>query len=671
MTNPFLSPSTLDYELPPFEQIRDEHYLPAFEAGIREHAAEIDAIASNPEPATFANTAEALERAGATLRRVSIVFFNKSSADSTDSVQEIETVIAPRLAAHEDDLYLNKGLFARLSAVDADAEDLDDESRRLLEEYLRRFRRAGAQLDDSGQQRLRTINEELSELSTRFSQSVLRDTNDLALLVDDADELAGLSPDDLAAARQAAADAGHEGKYLLTLLSPSGQPALASLANRATRKRLMENSLVRGSRENANKSVGIGARMAVLRAERSELLGYGNYAECATADQTAPSYAAVKEMLATITPAAVRNARAEAEALAEAAGHDLEPWDWAYYSEQVRQQKFSLDRGALRPYFELDRVLQDGVFFAANRLYGLSFEERSDLSGYHPDVRVWEVRDADGAGLGLFLGDYFTRPTKVGGAWMNPLVEQSRLLGQKPVVVNNLNIPKPPAGEPALLTLDEVRTTFHEFGHALHGLLSDVTYPLFSGPNVPRDFVEYPSQVNEMWMFWPEVLANYARHHRTGEALPRETVDKLEEAKLWGQGFGTTEYLGATLLDLAWHELAPGAEPGDPLEFEATALEAAGVAYPLVPPRYRTGYFKHIFASGYAAGYYSYIWSEALDADTVEWFKENGGLQRDNGDHFRRELLSRGNSRDPLESFRAFRGRDADIAPLLERRGLN
>lgn len=671
MTNPFLSPSTLDYELPPFEQIRDEHYLPAFEAGIREHAAEIDAIASNPEPATFANTAEALERAGATLRRVSIVFFNKSSADSTDSVQEIETVIAPRLAAHEDDLYLNKGLFARLSAVDADAEDLDGESRRLLEEYLRRFRRAGAQLDDSGQQRLRAINEELSELSTRFSQSVLRDTNDLALLVDDADELAGLSPDDVAAARQAAADAGHEGKYLLTLLSPSGQPALASLANRATRKRLMENSLVRGSRENANKSVGIGARMAVLRAERSELLGYGNYAEYATEDQTAPSYAAVKEMLARITPAAVKNARAEAEALAESAGHELQPWDWAYYSEQVRQQKFSLDRAALRPYFELDRVLQDGVFFAANRLYGLSFEERTDLSGYHPDVRVWEVRDADGAGLGLFLGDYFTRPTKVGGAWMNPLVEQSRLLGQKPVVVNNLNIPKPAAGEPALLTLDEVRTTFHEFGHALHGLLSDVTYPLFSGPNVPRDFVEYPSQVNEMWMFWPEVLANYARHHRTGEALPRETVDRLEEAKLWGQGFGTTEYLGATLLDLAWHELAPGVEPGDPLEFEATALEAAGVAYPLVPPRYRTGYFKHIFASGYAAGYYSYIWSEALDADTVEWFEENGGLQRDNGDHFRRELLSRGNSRDPLESFRTFRGRDADITPLLERRGLN
>lgn len=670
MTNPFLSPSTLDYELPPFEQIRDEHYLPAFEAGFSEHLAEIEAITADAEPPSFANTVEALERAGAILRRVSIVFFNKSSADSTDSIQSIETEIAPRMAAHEDSIYLNKALYERVAAVDADAEGLAGERRRLLEEYLRRFRRAGAQLDDAGKQRLREINEELSELSTRFSQSVLKDSNELALLLDNAAELEGLSDDDVAAAAQAARDAGHEGKFLLTLLSPSGQPALESLTNRDTRQQLLENSLLRGARDNLNNTLGTASRMAGLRAERAALLGFANYAELATDDQTAPSYTAVKDMLARITPAAVANANAEAMELAAAAGHDLEPWDWAFYSEQVRREKFDLDTAALRQYFELDRVLADGVFFAANQLYGLTFTERTDLVGYHPDVRIWEVRDGDGTGIGLFLGDYFTRPTKVGGAWMNPVVEQSRLLGQKPAVVNNLNIPKPAPGEPALLTLDEVRTAFHEFGHALHGLLSDVTYPLFSGPNVPRDFVEFPSQVNEMWVFWPEVLANYAKHHKTGEALPQETVRKLEEAKLWGQGFSTAEYLGATLLDLAWHELSFGEEPGDALAFETGALEAAGIALPLIPPRYRTGYFKHIFASGYAAGYYSYIWSEVLDADTVEWFKENGGLTRENGERFRRELLARGNSRDPLESYRSFRGRDAIIEPLLERRGL-
>jgi peptidyl-dipeptidase Dcp len=377
-------------------------------------------------------------------------------------------------------------------------------------------------------------------------------------------------------------------------------------------------------------------------------------------------------MLGRLAPAAVRNAAGEAARLAQAAGHELEPWDWAFYSSRVRREEYALDEQALRPYFELDRVLTDGVFYAAGRLFGLTFRERDDVSGYHEDVRVWEVSDSDGSGLGLFLGDYFARPTKRGGAWMNSLVEQSRLLGTSPVVINNLNVPKPPAGEPALLTLDELRTVFHEFGHALHGLLSDVAYPRFSGTNVPRDFVEYPSQVNEMWIFDPDVVANYARHHATGQPLPDGVLDRLEAARLWGEGFATTEYLGASLLDLAWHRLGRGEEPHDALAFEAKALADAGVAVPLVPPRYRTGYFQHIFAGGwYAAGYWSYIWSEVLDADTVEWFKENGGLTRTNGDTFRRELLSRGNSRDPLASFRAFRGRDAEVAPLLARRGLD
>ncbi|MDI2021129.1 M3 family metallopeptidase, partial [Paenarthrobacter nicotinovorans] len=377
-------------------------------------------------------------------------------------------------------------------------------------------------------------------------------------------------------------------------------------------------------------------------------------------------------MLRRLAPAAVRNAQAEADALAGTAGHHLEPWDWAYYSARVRKEKFQVDEQAIRPYFALESVLNDGVFHAATQLYGITFHEREDLEGYHPDVRVWEVRDEDGTGLGLFLGDYYTRESKRGGAWMNSLVEQSSLLGTRPVVINNLNITKPAPGEPTLLSLDEVRTVFHEFGHALHGLFSSVTYPRFSGTSVPRDFVEYPSQVNEMWIMWPEVLANYARHHSSGEALPQVIVDKLNDSLLWGEGFATTEYLGAALLDLFWHVLSQADVPGDVLAFEAKALAEASIAHPLIPPRYRSGYFQHIFAgAGYAAGYYSYIWSEVLDADTVEWFKENGGLTRANGDRFRSELLSRGNSRDPLESFRLFRGRDAELAPLLKRRGLD
>jgi peptidyl-dipeptidase Dcp len=411
--------------------------------------------------------------------------------------------------------------------------------------------------------------------------------------------------------------------------------------------------------------------MARLRAEKARLLGFANYAELVVDQQTAPDFEAVQAMLNRLAPAAVRNADAEAEALAEIAGHPLEAWDWAFYSAKVRREKYAVDEQALRPYFELDRVLQDGVFRAATSLFGVTFHGRQDLEGYHPDVRVWEVRNDDGSGLGLFLGDYYTRESKRGGAWMNSLVEQSGLLGTSAVVINNLNISKPPAGEPTLLTLDELRTTFHEFGHALHGLFSNVTYPRFSGTTVPRDFVEYPSQVNEMWILWPEVLANYARHHATGEALPRDVVDRLNESRLWGEGFATTEYLGAALLDLAWHVLDEAGIPDDVLAFEAKALAAAGVAHALIPPRYRTGYFQHVFAgAGYAAGYYSYIWSEVLDAETVDWFTENGGLRRANGERFRQELLSRGNSRDPLESFRALRGRDAQLEPLLKRRGL-
>jgi peptidyl-dipeptidase Dcp len=669
MTNPLLSPSALPFGLPPFADIDDAHYAEAVDAGLAEHLAEIQAIVDNPEPATFDNTAQAMERSGRLLDRAAASFFTLVSADASEAIRKLETELSPRFAAHQDAVYLNRALYERFDAVDTGG--LDAESVRLVEEYLKEFRQSGIQLDDAGQDRLRSLNAELSRLGTEFGQRVKEAMKSAALLLDSVDDLAGLPGDEIASAAEAARVAGHDGKFLLTLIQPSNQPALASLENRDVRRRLFEASVARGSSGGDLDVLDLVKSMVRLRAEKAALLGFANYAELVVDRQTAPDFGAVRTMLNRLAPAAVRNADAEAAALAESAGHPLEAWDWAYYSAKVRRERYTVDEQALRPYFELDRVLTDGVFFAATSLFGITFHERKDLAGYHGDVRIWEVRDADGTELGLFLGDYYTRETKRGGAWMNSLVDQSALLGTKPVVINNLNISKPPAGEPTLLTLDEVRTAFHEFGHALHGLFSNVTYPRFSGTSVPRDFVEYPSQVNEMWIMWPEVLSNYARHHATGEPLAQDVVDRLNESRLWGEGFGTAEYLGAALLDLAWHVLEAGGVPGDALEFEAKALAAAGVAHPLIPPRYRTGYFQHIFAGdGYSAGYYSYIWSEVLDAETVDWFTENGGLSRANGDRFRAELLSRGNSRDPLESFRTLRGRDAALEPLLKRRGL-
>ena len=670
MTNPLLAPSLLPYGLPPFADIATGHYAEAVGAGLAEHLSEIQAIVMNPEPATFENTALAMERSGQLLHRAAAAFFTLVSADASEEIRNLETQLSPRFSAHQDEVFLNRGLFLRFSAVDT--ADLEPESVRLVEEYLKEFRQSGIQLDDAGQEKLKAINAELSRLGTDFGQRVKEGMKSAALLLDDAADLAGLPAEDVAGAAEAARAAGQDGKFLLTLIQPTNQPALAVLENRNVRRRLFEASLSRGSGGGTLDVQELARSMARLRAEKAVLLGFTNYAELVVDLQTAPDFESVQSMLNRMAPAAVRNADAEAAALADLAGHRLEPWDWAYYSARVRREKYDVDEQALRPYFELDRVLEDGVFFAATALYGITFHERPDLGGYHPDVRVWEVRNEDGSGLGLFLGDYYQRESKRGGAWMNSLVDQSALLGTKPVVINTLNISKPPAGEPTLLTLDELRTTFHEFGHALHGLLSDVTYPRFSGTSVPRDFVEYPSQVNEMWILWPEVLANYARHHATGEPLPREVVDRINGSLLWGEGFATTEYLGAALLDLAWHVLDTEGVPEDTLAFEDKALAAAGVAHPLIPPRYRTGYFQHIFAgAGYAAGYYSYIWSEVLDAETVDWFTENGGLTRANGERFRQELLSRGNSRDPLESFRILRGRDAALEPLLKRRGLD
>jgi peptidyl-dipeptidase Dcp len=677
-TNPFFAASTLPYQLPPFESITMEHFRPAFERGMADQLAEIDRITASTEAPTFTNTLVALERSGELLRRVDSVFSNRASADTNDELQEIEAEISPRLAAHDDAIRLNSALFGRIKALYEARETLDypaetdpAESRRLVEKYYEDFGRAGAELSAADQERLRELNSELATLATTFQRNLLADTKARSLVLDDVAALDGLSPDAIAAAAENGRARGHEGKYLLSLKLFSNQSELASLTDRDVRRRLLEASLGRGFPVNAD----VIRSIVRLRAERAALLGFENFAAYAVSDKTARTVANVEEMLGRLVPPAVANARREAEALraiSDSDGAEIAAWDWQYYSDKVRKAEYDIDGAALRPYFELESVLHNGVFFAANKVYGLSFTARPDLTAYHPDARVFEVFDEDGSELGLFVFDPYARESKRGGAWCNALVRQSGLLGAKPVVVNNLNVAKPPEGEPTLLTFDEVRTTFHEFGHALHHLFSNVHYLYFAGTRVPRDFVEYPSQVNEMWQDWPEVLANYAKHYRTGKPIPADLVAKLAAAQQFGEGFRTVEYLGATLLDWAWHKLSAGEDPGADIEaFEATALEKAGLALPEIPPRYRTGYFAHAFSGdGYSAGYYSYIWAEVLDADSVEWFKENGGMTRANGDHFRAELLSRGGSVDAMQAFANFRGRAPEIEPLLVRRGL-
>jgi peptidyl-dipeptidase Dcp len=673
--NPFFATSTLPYQLPPFASIREEHYAPAFTRGMALQLKEIAQITGSSSPATFSNTVLALERSGGLLERVSRAFYNQTSSDTSPGMQALQAEFSPLLAAHEDAIRMNAALFARVRDVyeARGSLGLDAESVRLVERYYTGFVRAGALLSAAGQERLREINAELAGLSTQFEKNLFEDTRDRAVVLTSASSLAGLSADAVsAAAARAAASGLPAGQYVLSLQLPSNQPLLASLADRSVREQLYTASVGRGLSSNRELVV----RMARLRAERAALLGYESHAAYEVDDQTAKSVANVEAMLRRLVGPAMANARREASALRAAFaadGHDaadFAAWDWQFYAERVRRERYDVDAAALRPYFELDRVLRDGVFYAAGQVYGLRFEEREDLVGYHEDVRVWEVFDEDGGAVGLFLGDFHARESKRGGAWMNELVQPSGLLGTKPVVVNNLNIAKPAAGEPTLLTFDEVTTMFHEFGHALHGLFTDVYAPRLAGTDLARDFVEYPSQVNEMWAVWPEVLAHYARHYETGEPIPADLVRRMEEAERFGQGFRTVEYLGATLLDWAWHTIPAGADPGDPLEFEARALEDAGIAFAEIPPRYRTTYFAHAWEFGYAAGYYSYIWSEVLDADTVEWFKENGGMNRANGDVFRRELLSKGDSVDPMAAFEAFRGREPRIEPLLARRGL-
>ena len=678
--NPLLRESTLPFGYPHFDLIKEEHFAPAYEQAIAEVLEQSQRIAAQTEEPTFENTIVALERSGRLLERVSRTFSNLNGTVSTPAMQAVEKAMAPKLAAQKDEVFLNDALFARVRALyeKRDTLGLDAESQRLLWRYYRDFVRAGANLGAEQKARLKAINAELASLQATFSQNLLKETNASALLVDTKEELDGLTEAAIASAAAAAKEAGHEGKFLLRLMNTTGQPPLAQLHDRETRARLLAASMERGSRGGEFDNRDIVSRTAALRAERAELLGYKNHAAYIMEDQTAGTPEAVNAMLGRLAPAAVENARQEAadiQALIDEEGEGflLSASDWAYYAEKVRVSRFAFDESQLKPYFEMNRVLVDGVFFAAEKLYGITFKERHDLPVYEPSVRVFDVFDRDGSQLAIFIADLYARPSKRGGAWMNSYVAQSRLFGTKPVVANHLNVPKPPEGEPTLLTFDEVTTLFHEFGHALHGMFSDVQYPRFTGTTVPRDFVEYPSQVNEMWATWPEVLRNYAKHYQTGKPIPAELLEKVQASEKFNQGFATTEYLAAALLDQAWHQLAIGEVPApeDVVEFEAEALGAAGVDFPPVPPRYRSTYFSHVFAGGYSAGYYSYIWAEVLDAESVEWFKQNGGLTRANGDHFRKTLLSRGGSADAMDLFRAFRGGEPSIEPLLRRRGLD
>jgi peptidyl-dipeptidase Dcp len=676
--NPLLTESSLPYHVPPFDKIKDEHFAPAIDAGMREQLKEVEAVADNSEKPTFDNTIVALERTGRLLDRAQRTFSNLNACNTNPTLQKIDKEMAPKLAAHRDEIFLNPKLFARVQELydNRNHLGLDPESTYLLERYYKDFVRAGAKLSDADKEKLKKINAELATLQTQFEQNVLKEKNASSVVVDRKEDLRGLSDNEMASVAAAAKAEHKEGKFVIQMQNTTGQPLLGSLENRQLRERIMQTSLARNSHGGEFDTRDIVKRMVELRAEKAQLLGYANWAAYQLEDQTAHNVPTVNKLLSDLTPPAVANAKTEAADMQkivdeEKGGFQIASWDWPFYSEKVRKARYAFDESELRPYFELNHVILDGVFFAANKEYGLTFKERHDIPVYQPDVRVFEVYDRDGKPLALFLGDYYARPSKRGGAWMNAYVQQSDLFGTKPVVANHLNIPKPPPGEPTLLTHDEVRTAFHEFGHALHGMFSNVKYPRFSGTSVPRDFVEYPSQVNEMWMAWPEVLKNYARHYKTGEPIPQALLDKVIAAEKFNQGYKTTEYLSASLLDQAWHQLNPSDIPKDAVAFEAEALHKAGVDFPPVPPRYRSFYFSHIFGGGYSAGYYSYLWSEVLDADTVEWFKQHGGLTRENGDRFRAMLLSRGGSADALGLFKNFVGRDPYIEPLLKRRGLD
>jgi peptidyl-dipeptidase Dcp len=673
--NPFARASSLPYQAPPFDRIRNSDYQPAIEEGMRQQIKEWDGIASQSSQPTFENTIVALERSGVLLTRSLKVFNGVVQANTNDTLQQVQTDEAPKLAAHFDAMYLNPRLFQRVEHIydRRTGLGLSSEQKTLVERYHRDFVRAGARLSESDKTRLRALNQEEATLSTAFSNKLLAATKAGALVLDGRAQLEGLSEGEVAAAGEAAKERKLPGKYVLVLQNTTQQPPQASLANRAVRHRLFEASTRRADRGDTNDTRASIRRLAALRIERAGLLGFPTFAAYALDNQMAKTPETAIGLLSQLVPPATRKARAEAAKMQAVidrgnGGFKLAPWDWQYYAERVRQAEYNLDEEKIKPYLTLDRVLQDGVFFAANQLYGVTFKQRKDIPVYHPDVRVFEVFDADGKSMALFYTDYFKRDNKGGGAWQDSFVDPSGLMGTKPVVYNVCNFTKPAPGMPALLTFDDVTTMFHEFGHALHGLFAHVQYPTLL--NVPRDFVEFPSQFNEHWALEPAVFANYAKHYKTGEVMPQELVDRIKKTGTFNQGFATTEYLAAALVDLAWHTLPRGTPEQDVESFEKQALARFHVDLPEVPPRYRTPYFAHIWGGGYSASYYAYLWSEVLDHDAFAWFKEHGGMTRQNGQRYRDMILSRGSTDDAAALFRAFRGRDPKIQPLLEERGL-
>ncbi len=675
--NPFDAPSTLPFQAPDFAKIKDADFAPAFTEAMRRHLAEVTKIADDPDAPTFDNTFVALEKSGQMLARVNMAFNALTSANTDDALQKTQEDVAPLLAAHADAIYLNPKLFARIEAIykQRDALKLDPESKRLVEYYYLDFVHNGARLSDADKAKLKDLNKEESTLDTAFVNKLLAGTKAGALVVDDKAKLAGLTDAEIAAAAQAASDRKLEGKWAIPLQNTTQQPALQSLTDRDVREQLFKASWLRTEHGDANDTRDTIARIAQIRAQQAKLLGYDSYAAWKLEDQMAKKPATALKFLDDLVPAATARAKREAadiQAMIDKDGDkfQLQPWDWQLYAEQVRKAKYDLDESQIKPYFELDNVLENGVFYAAHQLYGLDFKERHDLPVYQPDVRVFEVFDADGKSLALFYCDYFKRDNKSGGAWMDNLVGQSKLLGTKPVIYNVTNFTKPAPGQPALLSFDDVTTMFHEFGHALHGMFADQEFPSLSGTNTARDFVEFPSQFNEHWALEPGVFAHYAKHYQTGAPMPQELVDKIKKSSTFNKGYDVTEAISAALLDMSWHTLPADAPKQDVDAFEAAALKKNGTDLSYVPPRYRSSYFMHIWGNGYAAGYYAYAWTQMLADDAFAWFDEHGGLTRANGDRFRQMVLSRGNTEDLATMYRDWRGRDPNVDAMKKDRGL-
>jgi peptidyl-dipeptidase Dcp len=675
-SNPFYAPSTLPFHAPPFDKIKDEDYQPAIEAGMAEELSEIQAIADNPAPPTFENALVAMEKTGRLLQRVRAAFGAVTGANTNPLLQKVRTEEAPKQAAHHDAIYLNAKLFARVAAVYQQRATLklDGESLRLLEVTYDNFVRSGANLSEADKTELKKLNEEISTLSNRFSTKLLAATKDSAYVTTDKGALAGLSDAQIAAAAHAAESRKQEG-YVLALQNTTQQPELGSVSVRATREALFEKSWNRAERGDANDTRDDIAHLAQLRARRAQLLGYPNHAAWKLGDQMAKTPEAALKFMDALVPGATAKAASEAKDIqdvidAQKGGFALQPWDWDFYSEQVRKAKYDLEESAVKPYFELNNVVENGVFYAAGQLYGIAFRERKDIPVYQPDVRVFEVSNADGKPLALFYCDYFKRDNKQGGAWMGSFVEQSKLIGTLPVVYNVANFPKPAPGEPALISFTDVTTLFHEFGHALHGMFSDTEYPSLSGTATARDFVEFPSQFNEHWALYPSVFAHYAKHYRTGAPMPADLVAKIKNASRFNQGYKLTELVAAAQLDMQWHTLPASTPLQQPDAFEKQALEKTHLLLSAVPPRYRSSYFSHIWGSGYSAGYYAYLWSEMLDDDAYEWFEEHGGLTRANGERFRAMVLSRGNTEELAKMYAAWRGKDPSVEPMMKYRSL-